>query len=1166
MFLKRLSIRGFKSFADPASLEMEPGVTVVVGPNGSGKSNVVDAIAWVLGAQAPSAVRSQKMDDVIFAGTATRPALGRSEVALTIDNASGLLPVEFSEVTISRTLFRSGDSDYAINGAPCRLLDIQELLSDVGVGRQQHVIISQGQIDAVLNARPEDRRAIIEDAAGILKYRKRKEKAERRLRSTEANVDRLGDLMREVRRQLRPLERQAEAARRHGDLLTELTALRLHRAGRELASLRHQAGDEADRRVSLAAAEAEHTAVLGRLDAEVVVAESELASSGGDDLGDRLVRYEALRERGRGMRALLAERMRGIERDRGLFASQQVVVGLESELTRSEQELAGLDSEAEALAPEAEALALAETGLAADRAAFEIEWADGVPALGGHAAEVRGELGVLRATVDHATAERERLDVRLRATTASHERLAAEAEGLRTNLAAGTTSEEPLVDAMADLESRFDAASRERNAAWERVVASEADLRTVKARAEALALALDEARCRAGATHLAEVAGVLGTLLDLVEVDAGYEGAFEAAAGEALDAVVVDGVDRAREALEALRAGNYSAAVLSLHSRSGSRPTPDYGEPVRPHVRARATGVEGLLDRLLGHVVLVDGGTAQAIDIALEHPEAVVVTADGDRFGPSGWRVGGGRRGATGAALAEAEASLVRSEAARSEAQASFDSAERTALALEEEVARRSRELDDHDDRFAASTEALQRIQAEQRSLGTEADSLRARVGELDRRIAADTDRVRRLEERLPVLEAEEVATVEAGRRMAALRGRLEERSAELGARRTEHEVRAAQVTGRQAVVRERVLDLRGRLDHLAGEREVAAARVNDLDRREAAMASLMAALDGRMATVEERLEGLRERRRLQSERVRSVAARLDGLRSERSAAEDALRAAREQLSRLEVERAETRLRLENLTASIRSEFDMEPDSVVGAPCPELPEGVGPSERVVELERELKLMGPVNPLALEEFDSLEERRAFLQEQLDDIRATRKELRKVIRSVDEEIVSVFGAAFAEVSGHFTDLFDQLFPGGQGRLKLVNPDDLLQTGLDIEARPSGKNVKKLSLLSGGERSLTALAFLFAVFRSRPSPFYVMDEVEAALDDVNLHRFLGLLDSFREDAQLLVVSHQKRTMEAADCLYGVSMAPGGSSTVVSERMSDNRAHAGARVLAGG
>ena len=1155
MFLKQLTIKGFKSFADTATLEMEPGVTVVVGPNGSGKSNVVDAIAWVLGAQAPSAVRSQKMDDVIFAGTSTRAALGRAEVSLTIDNSLGQLPVEFAEVTITRTLFRSGDSEYSMNGAPCRLLDIQELLSDVGVGRQQHVIISQGQIDAVLNARPEDRRMIIEDAAGILKYRRRKEKAQRRLRATETNLDRLSDLLREVRRQLRPLERQADAARRHGDLLGELTALRLHRAGRELDTLRTRAQDEAGRRSTLAADESTQGGVLARVDAEVAAAETELAARGGDDLGDRLVRLESLRERGRGLRALLVERLRGIERERSSLASQQVVVGLEVELERTEAEVAELDAEADRLAPEAERLAVAETELTADRAAFEMDWSEGVPALGGHAAEARGELGVLRAAVAQATSERERLGIRLAGLEEASTRLDAEADRLRSDLSVGETAEEPLVEALAESETRAHGAAVARNAAWERVMAGEAEVQSVTARVDALSLALNEARSRAGAEHLAGIEGVLGTLLDLVEVDDGFEAAFEAAAGSALDAVVVGDVGQARHALAALREGRLSAAVLALDAGSSGCSSPPVGSPIRSRVRARREGVDGLLDRLLGHAVVVDGDLDTVVDLALSHPESIIVTLAGDRFGPSGWRIGGDGRGATGAALADAECRLADAEVERGEATRALDVAERATGDADDEVARRNRALDEHDGRFTASTEALQRLQVERRDLTTEAESLRTRLGELGQRLEDEARRVDDLERRLPDLEAAEEASVEAGHRMNAARSSLEERAAELGARRTGHDVRVAEVTGRQTVVRARAADLRLRLGQLADERAAAAAQRGDLDGREAATRQLTAVLDERLSMVDTRLDALRDHRRRQSERVRAVAARLDGLRRERSTAETALREAREHQSRLEIERAETRLRLESLTESIRAEFDLEPDAALDAPCPELDEGVTAANRIADLERELKLMGPVNPLALAEFDGLRERHEFLQEQLDDIRSTRKDLRKVIRSVDEEIVSVFAAAFAEVASHFTDLFDALFPGGEGQLRLTDPDDLLETGLDVEARPSGKNVKKLSLLSGGERSLTALAFLFAVFRSRPSPFYVMDEVEAALDDVNLHRFLGLVDQFRDHAQLMIVSHQKRTMEAADCLYGVSMAPGGSSRVISERVEAER-----------
>ncbi len=407
MFLKRLQMKGFKSFADTTTLDLEPGVTVVVGPNGSGKSNVVDAIGWVLGAQAPSAVRSQKMDDVIFAGTAKRSALGRAEVSLTIDNGSGVLPIEFSEVTITRTLFRSGDSEYAINGVPCRLLDIQELLSDSGVGRQQHVIISQGQIDAVLNARPEDRRAVIEEAAGVLKYRRRKEKSERRLAATEGNLTRLQDLLREVRRQLRPLERQADAARRHAGVVAELQALRVFTAGRELHGLRTRLDQGAHARQELTTEEARLRRALAELDTQVMTTESELTAMGGDDLGDGLALYESLFQQARGLTALLHERRRGVERARGASVDQGVVASLEAEAARLAGELTDVEAEASRFAPAAAELADAEAALVIGREGFEAEWATGVPAPTTAAAEVRGELAALRAAAERGRGERD---------------------------------------------------------------------------------------------------------------------------------------------------------------------------------------------------------------------------------------------------------------------------------------------------------------------------------------------------------------------------------------------------------------------------------------------------------------------------------------------------------------------------------------------------------------------------------------------------------------------------------------------------------------------------------------------------------------------------------------------------------------------------------------
>jgi len=447
LFLKTLTLKGFKSFADTTSLELEPGVTVVVGPNGSGKSNVVDAIGWVLGAQAPSAVRSQKMDDVIFAGTAKRSALGRAEVSLTIDNSSGLLPIEFTEVTLTRTLFRSGDSEYAINGVPCRLLDVQELLSDSGVGRQQHVIISQGQIDAVLNARPEDRRAIIEEAAGVLKFRRRKEKSERRLAATEGNLNRLQDLLREVRRQLRPLERQADAARRHAGVVAELEHLRIHVAGRELAALQAQLDRDAATRVELSNTDRELKRRLSELDTAVMATEARLTAMGGDDLGDSLAQFESLYERARGLASLLAERRRGIDRDRSAFVDQGVIATLEAEAARLATELREVEAEAASLEPLRDELAAAEAALAERRARYEEQWADGVEPPSSQAAEIRGELGALRSSVERGQAEQARVGSRVEGLAEQSTRLSAEADRLRVEIVASEEAELPLVEA-----------------------------------------------------------------------------------------------------------------------------------------------------------------------------------------------------------------------------------------------------------------------------------------------------------------------------------------------------------------------------------------------------------------------------------------------------------------------------------------------------------------------------------------------------------------------------------------------------------------------------------------------------------------------------------------------------------------------------------------------
>ncbi len=963
MFLKTLTMKGFKSFADKTALDFEPGVTVVVGPNGSGKSNLVDAVAWVLGAQGPRTLRGGKMDDVIFAGTPDRPALGRAEVSLTIDNSAQLLPIDFSEVTITRTLFRSsGESEYQINGVSCRLLDIQELLSDSGIGREQHVIVGQGQLDTILNASPEQRRAIVEEAAGILKYRKRKERAERRLVATEGNLLRLNDLLREVRRQLAPLQRQAEAAQRHGSVVDELRAIRLYLAGHQIAGLQTRLARLHDERAELDRREVEVRARLRSLDESVLGAEQSLTALGVEGLADWMVRVEALRERGRGLAALLDEKRRGADR----------------ELTAA---------------------------------------ADG---------------GVVETLVADAATLREQVSA-----------LDAEAQGLTL----------PGTDAMLAVE----AAELALQTSEEQWRAAEGHAARARARADALEQQLEAARADVAAAELVGVEGVVGPLVDHLEIEPGAEAAVASALGDAMRAVVVRGGDAARRAVERLRAGDAQGIVLVVDATADApQPAalpPTGARPLIDLARTRLPGLEPVLARLLGRAVLASDWRT-ALDLVLDDPDLVAVTPQGDRLGGDApWSIGGAHAsGVTQAALEEAQDRATSAEVARAEAERTMESAR---------------------------------------------------------------------------------AALSAARAAEVRRAATEERRAVLAARLAEVELR-----------------LEGRDPGEAATAERRRARLLDVN---AVYATLTRRLAEHRTAVDRLHDRLRERRRLEADAARASADQLDALRAERSGLEQELLEIRELASRAEVSQAESRVKLDASIEGLRTEFDVEPAVALDAVAPAVPEGTPLAGRARELERDLRLMGPINPLALEEHRALQERSEFLQTQLDDVRNSRRELNRVIRAVDKEIVVVFTRAFEDTATHFASLFTTLFPGGSGKLSLLDPDDMLETGIEIDARPSGKNVRRLSLLSGGERSLTALAYLFAVFRARPSPFYLLDEVEAALDDVNLRRFLDLVHEFRGESQLVVVTHQKRTMEAGDVLYGVTMPPGGSTRVVSQRAAD-------------
>ncbi len=1275
MFLKSLTLKGFKSFADTANLEFEPGVTVVVGPNGSGKSNIVDAVAWVLGAQGARALRGAKMEDVIFAGTAKRQGLGRAEVSLTIDNSAGLLPIDFSEVRISRVLWRSGESEYSINGAPCRLLDVQELLSDTGVGRQQHTIISQAQLDSILSARPEDRRGVIEEAAGISKHRRRKERAERRLESTEGDLVRAQDLLKEVRRQLRPLERQADAARRHAGLVEELTALRRYLHGRELTTLGGRLETAIASRQSLLAGEQEGQAALAALESAVALAEDELGAARAQaevaDLAELVSAAEGLRARATGTVALLQERARRIERERAATVDRDVISSLEAEASSLSGQLAVTEDEARRLLPQEQELLDAEEALereaaevehllaelqeqarraAAERAATEREAAnraaaekeaadreavagrqapaqagtfetgrdaaaDGSQVAGGkqdvtpagptpahQLGEVRAELAALRRSLEQSGAELRRVTARAEGLHSRQARLREEAERAGAAIGAAEAAVPPLSAAaeaaageLAEARSASAAAEEERRSA-------EADRHRWAARAEALSQALDEARARAGARRLAGVAGMLGALVELVDVDEGMEAAFEAAAGDALSAVLMDGEEAARQGLARLVGQKAAGAVIALGSPGAAAPVAA-GLPVLPEgaarlrERARSTdpAVSMLLDALLERAVVVQGDWAAAVDAAIDHPDLVVVTPAGDRCAGGTWRTGSHGTGATGAALEEARSALA-AAATRADAAVVGDSTAKGRLEQarlgHSEARRRAAE---NGSALQAGRAAYSRAVADLAEVDQELAAAGSQQAELSQRHASERQRCDELAELLPQLErlaeqelqraaaereearrrleaerqeqqrrleaereeqrrtaqAERDAEARRAARERAARERLSEHSAAVAVLRRDLEVRATGIEERRSLLTARLAEVERRLEGNIAERERAGVRRAELE----GMAAAVARLEGFASTRAELLQGaldrLRRERHRQGDTLRAATDALEARRREVAAAERALGALREQISKAELDLAQLQGRMEALVETVRRDLECEPSELGGAECPELAPGNTPAARARDLERELRLMGPVNPLALEEYAELEERHKFLEGQLADVSNARRELAKVIRAVDAEIISVFKAAYDDVAANFSQLVSTLFPGGQGSLSLTDAANILESGVDVEVKPVGKNVRRLSLLSGGERSLVALAFLFAVFRSRPSPFYMMDEVESALDDVNLHRFLDLVHEFRDDAQLLIVSHQRRTMEAADCLYGVSMPPGGSSVVVSQKM---------------
>jgi chromosome segregation protein len=1185
VYLKSLTLKGFKSFASPTTLRFEPGITCVVGPNGSGKSNVVDALSWVMGEQGAKSLRGGKMEDVIFAGTSSRPPLGRAEVTVTIDNSDNSLPIEYSEVSITRRMFRDGGSEYEINGATCRLMDVQELLSDSGIGREMHVIVGQGKLSEILESRPEDRRAFIEEAAGVLKHRKRKEKAVRKLDAMSANLARLTDLTTELRRQLKPLGRQAEMARRAQTIQADLRDARLRLAADDLVSRRAEFDDTNQAETAL---RREHDEMTARLEAATVELDAhESAVTGLSERADAAqqswFRLSALAERVSATVRIASERAQHLDTEpeaasgadpEALDAEADEVAAHEqqllSELGESRTRLAAARNElteCERVAAEAERAHLAAVRAEADRR-------EGLARLAGQVDTMRTRVESIDETVARLTETIEEAAARAQQTQAEFEMVQGRVGELDAGEVGLDEHHDRTVAAVRIADERVaELQAAERGA--ERKVAS------LRARIDALSVGLDRKDGAAWLQRNLSGAGLFGSVANLLRVRPGYEAAIAAVLGAAADAVAAENFGAARSAVAALKQSDGGRAAIVLGDWPADEPPPS--GPLPPDA-LWATELVEMPSRLRGAFMAMLSGVAvvrdmsAALDLVASNPRLRAVTADGDLVG-AGWVSGGSdRKPSTLEITSEVEKArdaLAAAEKQTSELTAALSGALAEQASRHDAAEQALAALNESDAAISAIYEQLGRLGQDARNADDEWQRLIKQRDELESGRAQTVEELAELEQRLHNAEQAPMFDAPPADRQATVDAAEAARAAEVEARLA---VRTAE---------ERANAVRGRADSLrraaAAEREarLRAQRAREARENAAAVAAAVAE-SGRVLA--QRL----------SETIGVASRARDALVAERQHRIDALANAREQvtefttkvaavteaLHRDEVAKAQATLRIEQLEEHILEQFGMATEDLIAEYGPD--NSLAPSElemaeyeqarergeqvtmpapmpfdrptqerRAKRAERELNELGRVNPLALEEFAALEERYSFLATQLEDVKAARKDLLDVIADVDNRILQVFTEAYQDVEREFRDVFAALFPGGEGRLLLTDPDDMLTTGIEVEARPPGKKIKRLSLLSGGEKSLTAVAMLVAIFRARPSPFYVMDEVEAALDDVNLHRLLVLFEQLRARSQLIVITHQKPTMEVADALYGMTMRDDGITAVISQRM---------------
>lgn len=1184
MYLKRIELVGFKSFADRTELEFGRGITAVVGPNGSGKSNISDGIRWVLGEQSARTLRGGKMEDVIFAGSATRKPVNFSEVSLTLDNSDRTLPLDFAEVTVTRRLHRNGESEYLINNQPCRLKDITELFMDTGIGKEAYSIIGQGRIEEILSTHAEDRRGVFEEAAGIVKYKNRKKEAQKKLEETDQNLVRIGDLIGELESQLEPLREQAERAGMYKSLKEELKRREIALYVHQIEGV-HQAWQEANERLAgLKARAAELAAEVGRRDAALEQERAALLAleESIERLQNELVACVEETEKGEGQLEVLKEREANLARTRENLAAS---------LAAAEARLAEVNAEADALhrrraqtaaelerlraqLAEAEAQLLAAENGEETEARLKAELFDTMQAIAQtrndirYVEQQREQLLRRTARVEEERAKwREELDVleaRRKEVEAQLAACAAELSALRDRQVAEGAR-------LAELQKQLEEALAEARE-WEQrrgaLVSRRDTIRELQDAYEGFQQGVREVLKMA---RRGVLGGVHGAVAELIRVPARLEAAMETALGGALQHIVMEDEAAARAAIDLLKkrqAGRATFLPLDvIQTRSLGTADRQAAQTAEGFVGIAADLVEyepryaPVVGNLLGNVIIAERlDQANRIAARLQYRYRVV-TLDGDVVNPGGSMTGGSRLKQAVSLLGrqrqleELTQEIAGAEQARDAARAKAEerkkeaaAASRRMEALREQVERQRLE----EQRLLAERERL--VQEERRlaELGAaheaEAAALAAERAGLDEARKAH-------EEKLAQLAEDERRLQEAIREAEEFRLRSQSAREEMQAAVTERKIAIARLEQDAQSLDEQAARLRGESSRLAGERR----RLEEALEHNAAEAERTRA---EWTELQEKLNELRIRKRELTETIELRRAertgRLLAIEREESEARERrqeLRRAEDELRETEIQANRTDVELDNLLRKLAEEYEMSFEWAKRHYPP--PEDVAAAQQEVrDLRRRIAALGDVNLGAIEEYRRISERHGFLSAQQQDLLDAKAKLHELIREMDEEMSRRFRKTFEEIRKHFRDVFTRLFGGGQADLVLSEPDRPLDTGIDIVAQPPGKKLQNLQLLSGGERALTAIALLFAILNVKPVPFCVLDEVEAALDEANVVRYAQYMREMAEQTQFIVVTHRKETMEAADVLYGVTMEEGGVSKLVSVRLEDAEA----------